>query len=114
MKQIPSAVAIFSTLILISSSTFADRTSPLIIDHTCTDVNLIPDLAINQAKSLLHIAYEHASHGGQIIAGMNTLSNFPAFGSKFHWGNLPDDDTILDLHDGAMPDGKDLCAGEYL
>jgi hypothetical protein len=114
MKQIPSAVAILVCLILISSSVFADRTSPLIIDHTCTDVNLIPGSAIDQAKTLLHIAYEHTSHGGQIISGMNALRDFPAFGSSFQWGNVPDDAAVLDLLDNAMPDGKDLSAGEYL
>jgi hypothetical protein len=44
---------------------------------------------------------------------MNALSSFPEFGSTFNWGNVPDDNTILDLHDNAMPAGTDLSSGEY-
>ncbi|MCK5117779.1 MAG: hypothetical protein KAR44_14375, partial [Candidatus Aegiribacteria sp.] len=38
----------------------------IIIDHECTDITLIPEYAINQAKSNLHIAYGHTSHGSQL------------------------------------------------
>ncbi len=47
---------------------------PIIIDHTCTDINLIPEAAIEQAKSDLHIAYGHTSHGSQLISGMGSNS----------------------------------------
>ncbi len=113
MKRTAIGISLILCFLLLPPAVFADRSSPLIIDHTCTDVSLIPDSAINQAKSLLHIAYEHTSHGSQLITGMNALRDFPAFGSKFQWGNVPDDDTILDLQDNAMPDGIDLSSGEY-
>lgn len=114
MKRTAIGIALVLFFLLQAPAVFADRTSPLIIDHTCTDVNLIPGSAIDQAKSLLHIAYEHTSHGSQIISGMNALRDFPVFGSSFQWGNVPDDAAVLDLQDNAMPDGKDLSAGEYL
>lgn len=113
MKLMTLTMALLIGYLLLSSNAFADRTSPLIIDHTCTNINLIPDSAIDKAKANLHIAYEHTSHGSQIIAGMNALKAFPEFGSKFNWGNLADDNTILDLHNDAMPDGIDLSSGEY-
>ncbi len=114
MKRTAIDIALVLCFLLQAPGAFADRTSPLIIDHTCTDINLIPDSAIDQAKSMLHIAYEHTSHGSQIISGMSALRDFPAFGSKFQWGNVPDDDAVLDLQDNAMPAGIDLSAGEYL
>lgn len=42
----------------------------LIIDHTCTDIRQVPETWINQAKTNLHIAYGHTSHGSQLISGM--------------------------------------------
>lgn len=52
---------------------------PIIVDHTIVNVirfNQIPDSVIMNAKNTLHIAYQHTSHGSQIIDGMNAL---PAF-----------------------------------
>lgn len=45
----------------------------LIIDHNCAKLEPIPESAILQAKSDLHIAYGHTSHGSQLITGMTGL-----------------------------------------
>lgn len=45
---------------------------PIIIDHTCTDIWQIPESAIEQAKTALHIAYGHTSHGSQLTSGMGS------------------------------------------
>jgi len=45
----------------------------IIIDHNCAKLEPIPASAIELAKANLHIAYEHTSHGSQIITGMNDL-----------------------------------------
>ncbi len=55
----------------------------VLVDHTCTDVDSIPNAWIAQAASDLHIAYNHTSHGSHIISGMNALENFPHYGSKY-------------------------------
>jgi len=47
-----------------------------IIDHNCTDLTRIPQSAIEQAKSNLHIAYGHTSHGSQLTTGMDGLVSF--------------------------------------
>lgn len=88
---------------------FAQRTEPLIIDHTCTDITQIPESAIVQTKESLHIAYGHTSHGSQITTGMSGLVAFANGGSKglslpediFSWNN-GGTDGALDLHDYAM------------
>ena len=48
----------------------------IIVDHTCTRLADIPASAITEAKSRLHIAYGHTSHGSQLIDGMEGLVTF--------------------------------------
>jgi hypothetical protein len=48
----------------------------MIIDHTRTNINAISQAAILNAKSKLHIAYGHTSHGSQVMDGMSGLVSF--------------------------------------
>ncbi|RKZ08795.1 hypothetical protein DRQ25_08155 [Candidatus Fermentibacteria bacterium] len=81
----------------------------IIIDHECTDITLVPESAINQAKSNLHIAYGHTSHGSQLTTGMSGLVDFANGGGLglslpddiFEWNN-GGSGGALDLHDYAM------------
>lgn len=67
---------------------------PLIIDHNCTNISMIPTQWILQAKSNFHIAYGHTSHGSQLVSGMkvpadqNSLYAFSPYGKhgslRFH------------------------------
>jgi len=87
----------------------AETNSPIIIDHTCTDIREIPQHWIEEAKLSLHIAYGHTSHGSQITSGMSGLVAFANNGGKglslpqniFAWNN-GGTDGALDLHDYAM------------
>lgn len=54
----------------------ADRNEPIIIDHTTVNIREIPLEYIVLAKSDLHIAYGHTSHGQQIIEGTKNLDAF--------------------------------------
>ena len=82
---------------------------PIIADHTCTDLREIPEVAINQAKTDLHIAYGHTSHGSQLTTGMTGLVHFANGGGLglslptniFAWNN-GGTGGALDLHDYAM------------
>ena len=68
--------------------TSANRTEALIIDHTCTNINHIPEYWIKKAKAEFGISYGHTSHGSQIVSGMkvlmdrSSLYSFDKFGSK--------------------------------
>lgn len=81
----------------------------IIIDHECTDITLVPESAINQAKSNLHISYGHTSHGSQLTTGMNGLVDFANGGGLglslppdiFEWNN-GGSGGALDLDDCAM------------
>jgi len=71
-----------------------------VIDHTCIDLKSVPAEWIASAKSKLHIAYGHTSHGSQITTGMTGLVTFR--GTSYAWNN-GGAGGALDLHDYAMP-----------
>lgn len=83
----------------------------IIIDHKCTDITQIPESAIAQAKSSLHIAYGHTSHGSQLVDGMNGLVGFMNGLGYTH--NLYDFDRggsngALDFYDTPFSGADDL------
>ncbi|WP_457558535.1 hypothetical protein [Candidatus Harpocratesius sp.] len=64
---------------ILKSPITADLDYPIIADHRIANIvrlDQIPEAAIEHAKQNLHIAYQHTSHGSQIISGMNYLPNF--------------------------------------
>ncbi len=81
----------------------------ILIDHRHTDITTLTATRINRAKSLLHIAYGHTSHGSQITDGMTGLVGFANGGGRglalphdiFAWNN-GGAGGALDLHDYAM------------
>ncbi len=103
------AAGCYGFLILFSFPVFGQG---LIIDHTCTELSQIPASWITRAKSDLHIAYQHTSHGSQLITGMNALRDFPAFGSTYQWTD--NGSSGLDLDDYGIPGCNDLSQGDYI
>jgi hypothetical protein len=91
--------------IFIASVSFFTYGQTLIIDHNCTNLNQIPSEWINTAKQNLHIAYQHTSHGSQLITGMTGLQNWK--GEQFAFNN-GGSSGALDLHDYAIPGASDL------
>lgn len=71
---------------------------PIIIDHTCTSLDSIPEAAIVSAKQSLHIAYGHTSHGSQLISEMDKLDNFKGGTGLFNWHDGPHNGS-LDIDD---------------
>ena len=77
----------------------------MIIDHRHTKLADVPLEWIDAAKSDLHIAYGHTSHGSQIITGMTgltTFANAPHGGSTYAW-NDGGTGGALDLDDIRSP-----------
>jgi|GEM_PF-3033200 hypothetical protein len=70
--------------------------SPLIIDHDCTYLNKIPANWVDSARSKLHIAYGHTSHGSQLISGMEGI--YSHYGDNYAFSNGGSEGS-LDLHD---------------
>ncbi len=88
-----------------SCSTLQAATSAIIIDHTSTKLTDIPIESINQAKSDLHIAYGHTSHGSQLVTGMTGLYSWK--GSLYAFNNHGTDGA-LDLRDTPFSGASDL------
>lgn len=80
-----------------------------VVGHQHTELSNIPDQWLDTAKSKLHIAYNHTSHGSQLITGMNALKAFPAFGNRYAWKNDGQgDSSALSLADKGIPGMIDL------
>jgi PKD repeat protein len=86
---------------------FADA---LIIDHTCTDLNQIPNYWIEQTKQL-RVHYAHASHGVQVTSGLEDLElNDSFYGVAIRVNastpDLPaqEDPPVLRIYDGNPPE----------
>lgn len=104
---------LFGLLFLLTTiSTQALAADALIIDHRHIDIQSIPDAWLTQAKSTLHIAYQHTSHGSQIITGMNALRTFPAFGAKYDFDDAGIRAGALDLDDYGIGGSPDLSQGD--
>ena len=86
----------------------------IIVDHTCTRLADIPASAITEAKSRLHIAYGHTSHGSQLIDGMEGLvtfmNRFPndAYADDLFAFNSGGSGGALDLRDTPFSGASDL------
>jgi len=70
--------------------------SNMIINHNCTKLSQIPQSAITNAKSTLHIAYGHTSHGSQLTEGMSGLATWK--GTLYAW-NRGGTNGALDIQD---------------
>ncbi len=86
----------------------------ILVDHySAAAFGGIPISCIEKAKDQLHIAYQHTSHGSQLITGMNALENFAGFGNVYEWSD--DGSSGLDLDDLGIPaDIDDLSQGDYI
>lgn len=83
---------------------YSGQPQPIIINHSSTNLYLVPESAIEHAKQTLHIAYGHTSHGSQITGGMTGLSQFagaPHNSSLYTWNNGGSGGS-LDLRDSAI------------
>jgi len=76
-----------------------------ISDHSSADLSNLSTEQIENAKSKLHIAYGHTSHGSQITTGMQGLVNFK--GALYAFNNGGSDST-LDLRDTPFSGASDL------
>jgi hypothetical protein len=101
------SVTLFFCLMLFCSSVVY---SQIIIDHTCCDINQVPSTYTEAAKLGLHVAYEHTSHGSQLVTGMNMIDGeFPA--GEYDWNNSGSGGA-LDFHDNAMASSSSPYAND--
>jgi hypothetical protein len=119
-KRLITLLSLFLVVLTIISCKKDDNSTPapvvpgnaglLIIDHNHTNLGAIPANWIDSAKAKLHIAYEHTSHGNQIIVGMNglrdlTLTNLVGYqGDIYQWHDGP--------QAGALDLDNDFASGD--
>ena len=111
------AMALAGFLLPLFKTSVAVASDAIVIDHTSTDITQIPQSAIEAAKSTLHIAYGHLSHGKQVTRGMTGLVTFANGGGKglalpdniFAW-NVGGTGGALDLDDPYYPGGNTTLA----
>ena len=83
----------------------AERSEPLIIDHTCTDLSQIPDEWIEAVQPNLRLHYAHTSHGSQLITGLQRIqSASPEHKVAWQKGSLPTVTDALCIFDGQEGD----------
>ena len=98
--------AIIALLLMVSAITTTAQ--DMIIDHDCTDITVIPQAAIEEARATLHIGYGHTSHGGQLTGGMSGLVEFANGGGLGL--SLPAD--IFSWNNGGVAGALDLEEGD--
>lgn len=49
------------------------QAKPILVDHTCTDINKVPVSHLKKAQEMFRVAYGHTSHGSQLVSGMTAL-----------------------------------------
>ena len=79
----------------------ASAQSPIMIDHTCTDLSAVPDTWIEAAKAQFKASYGHTSHGSQIVTGMNLIKGAPG---SLYWFDRDGTAGGLSLYD-TTPSG---------
>jgi hypothetical protein len=105
-KSGSSPAAPTSTPVTTSTTTSATtQKATILVDHTTVALAQIPSEWIERARTTLHIAYGHTSHGSQLTTGMTGLVAFR--GATYAWrsGGTAG---ALDLRDTPFSGASDL------
>jgi hypothetical protein len=79
----------------------------IVVDHTCTNISLIPDSWIAQVKSQVKVHYAHTSHGGQITTGLERLgAAFATYSFTRTSCSMPSSTVSLTMMDGQYSGGS--------
>ncbi|MBI4722541.1 MAG: T9SS type A sorting domain-containing protein [Candidatus Stahlbacteria bacterium] len=74
---------------------------PLIIDHTCTDLSIIPNDWIDSVKAKCKLHYAHTSHGSQLTTGMARIeTNNSFYAVAINYSSLPTEANVFCIFDG--------------
>jgi len=74
----------------------AQAQTPIVADHTSTDLGTVPQSWIEAAKAQFKVSYGHTSHGSQIISGMNLIKGSSG---SLYWFDRDGTAGGLSLHD---------------
>jgi len=81
------------------------RTTPLIIDHTCADVSQVSDTELDAIQENFRLHYAHTSHGSQLTEGLERLENSNSkYNVAIGYSSLPAQAGALNIFDGQETD----------
>ena len=95
----------YSFVFMVLSNSFSFAQDAIIANHNSAKLSIIPTNWIDSAKTKLHIAYGHTSHGSQLITGMDGLENWKGSQYAFNEGGT---NGALDIDDYAFSGASDL------
>jgi len=87
-----TSMAVFFILMLCTTAAYSwDGSAPLIIDHTCTGLSIIPMSWIDTVQEQRIWHYGHTSHGSQLLYGLDAIeSSDSAYYAVYEKSTLPD------------------------
>lgn len=98
---------LFLSLILFTFIYPMANAQSVIIDHNCTDFSAIPENWIDSAKVKLRVAYQHTSHGSQLVSGIKAIK--ATYGGVYNYTSSDYGlDTSVFFNDYGMPGAPDL------
>jgi hypothetical protein len=80
----------------------------IIINHLTTDLSKVPPARITQAQTLLRVAYQHTSHGSQLVTGLEALAGYYGEESVYAYASSYGYDAGVFFNDYAIPGAEDL------
>jgi len=99
MKKSFIIAIVFTVSILISP--ILSQRSHILIDHSCTNLSLIPTEWIDSVQANCRLHYAHTSHGGQLMYGLDTLESAnPLYDFDRAFNSLPVTPDAFCIFDG--------------
>lgn len=84
-----------------------------LVDHGCTELARVPAAAVEAAKAELCVAYNHTSHGSQLVSGLAALRDWPPAAGLLAWSSAGGPG-VLEFRDQAIPGVPDLSQGDWI
>ncbi len=107
----PSGNESYRSFSLSVTTTDTPVTTAIIANHNTSDITVVPQSAIENAKANLVIAYGHTSHGSQITTGMTGMTGFmngKGYPEDLYAWNSTGSDNALQLRDRPFSGASDL------
>ena len=82
-----------------------DYSVPLVIDHSCSDLDMVPAAWIDSVQANLRLHYAHTSHGGQLTTGLDRIETAePEYSVARGYSSLPAEAGAFCIFDGQEHD----------
>lgn len=66
-------ISLLMVTLFAASGAAWDYSEPLMIDHNCCDLDIVPTAWVDSVQANLRLHYAHTSHGGQLTTGLDRI-----------------------------------------